>query len=110
VRFAFCGRPFRQVLVILAWSGNRVSAAHAAPFCEQSTFGLVRQGSASFCREQQSAGHWGVPLMVFEGEPFFGQDRFETLKWRMVQKGLKRRTWHLRRSASSFQSLPMRQI
>jgi len=39
----------------------------------------------------QNAGHWGVPLMVFEGEPFFGQDRFETLKWRMTQKGLKRR-------------------
>jgi hypothetical protein len=29
---------------------------------------------------------------VFEDEPFFGQDRFETLKWRMAQKGLKRRT------------------
>ena len=41
---------------------------------------------------QKSAGHWGVPLMVFEGEPFFGQDRFEPFKWRMVQKGLKRRT------------------
>jgi 2-hydroxychromene-2-carboxylate isomerase len=40
---------------------------------------------------QKRAGHWGVPLMVFEGEPFFGQDRFETLKWRMAQKGLKRR-------------------
>jgi 2-hydroxychromene-2-carboxylate isomerase len=40
---------------------------------------------------QKGAGHWGVPLMVFEGEPFFGQDRFETLKWRMAQKDLKRR-------------------
>jgi 2-hydroxychromene-2-carboxylate isomerase len=40
---------------------------------------------------QKRAGHWGVPLMVFENEPFFGQDRFEALKWRMVQKGLKRR-------------------
>lgn len=40
---------------------------------------------------QRDAGHWGVPLMVLEGEPFFGQDRFETLKWRMAQKGLKRR-------------------
>lgn len=40
---------------------------------------------------QKIAGHWGVPLMVFEGEPFFGQDRFETFKWRMAQKGLKRR-------------------
>ena len=39
---------------------------------------------------QQGVGHWGVPLMVFDGEPFFGQDRFEALKWRMAQKGLKR--------------------
>jgi hypothetical protein len=29
--------------------------------------------------------------MVFENEPFFGQDRFETLTWRMEQKGLKKR-------------------
>ncbi|MCA0303348.1 MAG: DsbA family protein [Proteobacteria bacterium] len=40
---------------------------------------------------QKKAGHWGVPLMVFEGEPFFGQDRFDVLKWRMEQKGLARR-------------------
>ena len=37
------------------------------------------------------AGHWGVPTLVFEGEPFFGQDRIEIAKWRMEQKGLKRR-------------------
>ena len=41
---------------------------------------------------QKNAGHWGVPLLVFENEPFFGQDRFEALKWRMAQKDLKRRT------------------
>jgi 2-hydroxychromene-2-carboxylate isomerase len=29
------------------------------------------------------AGHWGVPTLVFEGEPFFGQDRIETLCWRL---------------------------
>jgi 2-hydroxychromene-2-carboxylate isomerase len=40
---------------------------------------------------QKRAGHWGVPLMVFDNEPFFGQDRFESLKWRMAQKGLTRR-------------------
>jgi 2-hydroxychromene-2-carboxylate isomerase len=40
---------------------------------------------------QKRAGHWGVPLMAFENEPFFGQDRFEALRWRMAQKGLKRR-------------------
>lgn len=40
---------------------------------------------------QKAAGHWGVPLMVFEGEPFFGQDRFSHLKWRMEKHGLKKR-------------------
>jgi 2-hydroxychromene-2-carboxylate isomerase len=29
------------------------------------------------------AGHWGVPLMVYQGEPFYGQDRFDQLLWRM---------------------------
>ena len=36
----------------------------------------------------QAAGHWGVPMMVFEGEPFHGQDRIDLLVWRMRQKGL----------------------
>src|SRR6185369_11991050 len=38
-----------------------------------------------------AAGHWGVPTMVFEGEPFFGQDRVELLVWRLQQHGLSRR-------------------
>lgn len=37
------------------------------------------------------AGHWGVPTLVFDGEPFFGQDRIAVAKWRMGQKGLERR-------------------
>lgn len=32
------------------------------------------------------AGHWGVPTLVFQGEPFFGQDRIETLRWRIAQR------------------------
>jgi 2-hydroxychromene-2-carboxylate isomerase len=40
---------------------------------------------------QQKAGHWGVPLFVFKGEPFFGQDRIDALMWRMRQCGLKER-------------------
>ena len=36
----------------------------------------------------EAAGHWGVPTLVFEGEPFFGQDRIELALWRMKQKGL----------------------
>ena len=39
----------------------------------------------------EAGGHWGVPTMVFEGEPFFGQDRIDLLIWRMKQRGLKRR-------------------
>ena len=35
--------------------------------------------------------HWGVPTMLFEGEPFFGQDKIELLLWRMQQKGLQKR-------------------
>lgn len=37
------------------------------------------------------AGHWGVPTTVFNGEPFFGQDRIELLLWRMRQHGLRKR-------------------
>jgi 2-hydroxychromene-2-carboxylate isomerase len=40
----------------------------------------------------EAAGHWGVPTLVFEGEPFFGQDRIEMALWRMQQKGLAKRT------------------
>lgn len=38
-----------------------------------------------------AAGHWGVPTLVFQGEPFFGQDRIELARWRMEQKGLAKR-------------------
>lgn len=38
-----------------------------------------------------AAGHWGVPTFVFEGEPFFGQDRIELLLWRLKQHGLRER-------------------
>jgi len=36
----------------------------------------------------EAAGHWGVPTLVFEGEPFFGQDRIDLAVWRMQQAGL----------------------
>ncbi len=39
-------------------------------------------------RDLEAAGHWGVPTMVFQGEPFFGQDRLDLLVWRMQQHGL----------------------
>lgn len=36
------------------------------------------------------AGHWGVPTFVFEGEPFFGEDRIDTLRWRLGKSKLQR--------------------
>jgi 2-hydroxychromene-2-carboxylate isomerase len=39
----------------------------------------------------EAAGHWGVPTLAFDGEPFFGQDRIEMARWRMEQKGLAER-------------------
>ena len=41
--------------------------------------------------DQRLGGHYGVPLMVYAGEPFFGQDRYDQLVWRMQQQGMARR-------------------
>ena len=38
--------------------------------------------------DQKAAGHTGVPLFVYNGEPFFGQDRIDTLRWRLQKDGL----------------------
>ena len=38
----------------------------------------------------EESQHWGVPTIAFEGEPFFGQDRIDTLRWRLDQHGLKK--------------------
>jgi 2-hydroxychromene-2-carboxylate isomerase len=39
----------------------------------------------------EQAGGWGVPTMVFDGEPFFGQDRIDTLRWRLDKAGVPKR-------------------
>jgi 2-hydroxychromene-2-carboxylate isomerase len=40
---------------------------------------------------QREAGHYGVPMMAVDGEPFFGQDRFDQLEWRLKLKGMQKR-------------------
>jgi len=40
----------------------------------------------------EASGHWGVPTFVLDGEPFFGQDRFNMLLWRLRQKGVRLRS------------------
>ena len=39
-------------------------------------------------RQEELDGHWGAPVMVFRGEPFFGQDRISQLVWRLREHGL----------------------
>lgn len=51
---------------------------------------LEAEIQASHAR-MEAVGHWGVPTMVFQDEPFFGQDRIATLIWRLEQHGLQRR-------------------
>lgn len=42
-------------------------------------------------RALDTAGGWGVPTAVLRDEIFFGQDRMDTLRWRLEQLGLSRR-------------------
>ena len=41
---------------------------------------------------QHATGHGGVPNMAFNGEPFFGEDRFDLFFYRLKQNGLTRRS------------------
>jgi 2-hydroxychromene-2-carboxylate isomerase len=38
----------------------------------------------------EATGHWGVPTLVFDNEPFFGQDRIDIAFWR-IENNEKRR-------------------
>ena len=40
---------------------------------------------------EQDKHHWGVPLMVVDDEPFFGQDRIDLLEWRLETMGVARK-------------------
>jgi 2-hydroxychromene-2-carboxylate isomerase len=41
--------------------------------------------------ELAEIGHWGVPVFVFEGEQFWGQDRIDDLALTLADAGLSRR-------------------
>lgn len=79
--------------------GNHLAHAFAAAGCDLAEMDAVvaaeaeRLDAAIKANEvaQREGGHYGVPLMVYEGEPFFGQDRYDQLLWRLQQKGMTRR-------------------
>ncbi len=86
---------------VVGWhEGSHLADAAARAGCDLAEMDAVveREGERLHAiieqnqRDLETAGHWGVPTMAFEGEPFFGQDRLELLVWRMQQRGLKERT------------------
>jgi 2-hydroxychromene-2-carboxylate isomerase len=85
---------------VVGWhEGTHLAAAAARAACDLAEMdgAIVREGTrldAAIGANQdalEAAGHWGVPTMVFEGEPFFGQDRIDLLVWRLRQHGLRAR-------------------
>ncbi len=101
------GLPFIAEVSRIIWDGTVVGwheGSHLADAAARAGCDLVELDAtiaadpahhdAVIAANQQAlhdAGHWGVPTMVFEGEPFFGQDRIDLLLWRMRQRGLARR-------------------
>ena len=91
----------------LIWSGetdNWHEGDHVARAAESAGLDLAEMDAAIAAQadrldaaiqqneaDQRLGGHYGVPLMVYAGEPFFGQDRFDQLLWRMRQQGMERR-------------------
>jgi 2-hydroxychromene-2-carboxylate isomerase len=98
------GLPFIDEVSQIIWNGkveNWHTGSHLADATQRAGLDLDELDTAidrdpqkydAIIEENQqaltAAGHWGVPTMAFEGEPFFGQDRIELLLWRMQQQGL----------------------
>lgn len=76
--------------------GDHLARAFASAGCDLAEMDAIQEAEAERLdaaikqneADQRAGGHYGVPLMVHAGEPFFGQDRFDQLLWRMRQKGL----------------------
>ncbi len=41
-------------------------------------------------KDLEAAGHWGVPTFVYNNEPFFGEDRIDSLRFQLEKDGLKK--------------------
>jgi 2-hydroxychromene-2-carboxylate isomerase len=101
------GLAFAREVMTLIWNGktdNWHRGNHLAEAMERAGLDglalearVAAQGAAldrsigSNQVDQRAAGHWGVPLAVFEGEPFYGQDRFSLLLQRLDEAGIGRR-------------------
>jgi len=102
------GLAFVNEVSHLIWSGKTSGwheGSHLAEAAARAGLDLAQMDAAIAAEPQKydaiieqnqadlnDAGHWGVPTMVFEGEPFFGQDRFDLLVWRLRQHGMRKRS------------------
>ena len=98
------GLPFASAVSKRVWGGveNWHEGDHLARAAEEAGLSLVALEKFAHERaddvdatirrneEAQMMHHWGVPLMVLDDEPFFGQDRLESLEWRLDQKNLRK--------------------
>lgn len=101
------GLPVLRAISHLIWSGetdgwhegDHLAQALASVDCDLAEMDAVQVAEADRLdavikqneADQRLGGHYGVPLMVYQGEPFFGQDRYDQLVWRMQQQGMARR-------------------
>lgn len=101
------GLPVLRAISHLIWSGetdgwhegDHLAKALAGVGCDLGEMDAVQEAEAERLDavikqnevDQRLGGHYGVPLMVYQGEPFFGQDRYDQLVWRMQQEGMARR-------------------
>jgi 2-hydroxychromene-2-carboxylate isomerase len=95
------GLEFAAEVATLLWDGRTDGwdqGSHLADAARRAGLDLAELDAADpdHCESRlaendqalRAAGHWGVPTMVYKGEVFFGQDRFDVLLWRMQQDGL----------------------
>lgn len=90
-RVIWSGQPWTSGTVLadaVARAGLDLAALDAKQAAEVARLEAVIDDNQA---AQDKGGHWGVPLMVFEGEPFFGQDRIDMLEWRLGKAGVARK-------------------
>jgi len=98
------GIEFAFEVARLIWGGTRdwhegdhLAGAAARSGMDLSDMELALEGGTHMEEIEQNhadleaSGHWGVPTFVIRGEPFFGQDRIDTLCWRLDQLGLNKK-------------------
>jgi 2-hydroxychromene-2-carboxylate isomerase len=100
------GLSFIQRVGKLLWSGEVDGwdrGDHLARAVAQAGLNLAEldqsiEDGRTYAREAEEnlarlkrVGHWGVPTLVYNDEPFFGQDRFDMCVSRLRQCGVRKR-------------------